>query len=757
LPGLNHLEIATADVGTLGKLLLREIGQISETIDVLAKFDTRGFTHLLTMQRTTRTESEAYYALRLTSEVSQSNKGCAIVFTETRDSACREVSKRGQNRLEWGNMKTWIVCLLLVSIGSAHSQIPDDLQKKADQGKAYAQEMIGSMYEMGEGVPQDYAQAMEWYKKAADQGDAGAQNFLGGMYQKGEGVPKDSAQALQWYKKSADRGLDIAQESIGEMYETGEGVPQNYAQALEWYRKAGDQGNPVAQHKLGDMYLKGEGVERDPAQALQWYHKVADKGNAYAQFKIGHMYETGDGVPQDYAQALEWYRKAAQEGGTYLTAGGISDAENALGDMFFSGKGVTQDYGRAREWYKKAAWEGNTDAQDAIGKIYLLGKGVPQDSDQSMQWYKNTADQGDAAAQDIMGEMYLLGHGVPQDYAQAMEWYKKAADQGNADAQDSIGQMYLLGCGVPKDNTMAMEWFKKAADQGDADALFRIGLMYRYGAGVPKDSNQATKYQKMAADQENAKIKNQIATMTANAPAPVAPLTPSIGQKISITLADGTVKAGKLVRIDPDGITILTDDGGGKVLFDSMGDTDKAMFGYSPTQVPIIPATKAAPSNISPPVQPDIASGGATSSSKANLGDTEENCIKQFGQPTMLVADDGRAKVEVFTKDELTLRFTFLDGKAVEINYQRPGKGPTGQSELSEEVVSELLAKNANGGVWVIQDKTAVNPVWSRDGAWATSNATVDGDYFDVRAIPLADEADKIMATADAKKATSGL
>jgi len=75
LPGLDHLEIAAADVGTLGKLLLREVGQISVAIDVLAKFDTGGFTHLLTMQRTTGTESEAYFALRLTTEVSRSNKG----------------------------------------------------------------------------------------------------------------------------------------------------------------------------------------------------------------------------------------------------------------------------------------------------------------------------------------------------------------------------------------------------------------------------------------------------------------------------------------------------------------------------------------------------------------------------------------------------------------------------------------------------------------------------------------------------------
>jgi TPR repeat protein len=38
------------------------------------------------------------------------------------------------------------------------------------------------MYEKGQGLAQDYAEALKWYRKAADQGNADAQYGLGGMY-----------------------------------------------------------------------------------------------------------------------------------------------------------------------------------------------------------------------------------------------------------------------------------------------------------------------------------------------------------------------------------------------------------------------------------------------------------------------------------------------------------------------------------------------------------------------------------------------
>ena len=52
----------------------------------------------------------------------------------------------------------------------------------AEQGIAGAQHFLGFMYGAGLGVPQDYAEAVRWYRRAAEQGDASAQNNLGVMY-----------------------------------------------------------------------------------------------------------------------------------------------------------------------------------------------------------------------------------------------------------------------------------------------------------------------------------------------------------------------------------------------------------------------------------------------------------------------------------------------------------------------------------------------------------------------------------------------
>ena len=78
----------------------------------------------------------------------------------------------------------------------------DALRKHADQGFAEAQFSLGFMYENGQGVPQDDAQAVSWYRKAADQGLANALYNLGFMYSIGFGVPQDHAQAASWFRRA---------------------------------------------------------------------------------------------------------------------------------------------------------------------------------------------------------------------------------------------------------------------------------------------------------------------------------------------------------------------------------------------------------------------------------------------------------------------------------------------------------------------------------------------------------------------------
>ena len=106
-----------------------------------------------------------------------------------------------------------------------------------------AQFSLGVMYDNGEGVPQDNAEAVKWYRLAAEQGDADAQFNLGRMYDNGEGVPQDYAEAVKWYRLAAEQGDADAQFNLGLMYEKARVVPQDYAEAVKWYRLAAEQGD----------------------------------------------------------------------------------------------------------------------------------------------------------------------------------------------------------------------------------------------------------------------------------------------------------------------------------------------------------------------------------------------------------------------------------------------------------------------------------------------------------------------------------
>ena len=88
----------------------------------------------------------------------------------------------------------------------------DELRKLAEQGDAYAQYLLGSRDHIGEGVPEDDAQAMRWYERAANQGYVDAQAAAGAYYWAGRGVPKDLTRAYFWSTLALHQG-DTSMES----------------------------------------------------------------------------------------------------------------------------------------------------------------------------------------------------------------------------------------------------------------------------------------------------------------------------------------------------------------------------------------------------------------------------------------------------------------------------------------------------------------------------------------------------------------
>lgn len=116
----------------------------------------------------------------------------------------------------------------------------------------------------------DYQTAFQKFMPAAEGGNADAQVNVGAMYANGEGVEQNFAEALKWYRLSAEQGNAAAQNRLGSMYDDGVGIAQNFEEAAKWYRRSADQGNVGAQINLGAMCAKGVGVPKDYVLAYMW-------------------------------------------------------------------------------------------------------------------------------------------------------------------------------------------------------------------------------------------------------------------------------------------------------------------------------------------------------------------------------------------------------------------------------------------------------------------------------------------------------
>jgi TPR repeat protein len=207
-------------------------------------------------------------------------------------------ARRNTKGIPYGQLNP---ALAIPACESAVRQYPNSQRLSFQLGRAYSKSG-------------NFVAALQQFRKAAEQGYPMAEYNLGLMYENGEGVAKDYAEAAVWFRKAAEQGNALAQNSLGTMYAYGQGISENFAEAMKWYRKAADQGNARAQNNLAAVYANGQGAPKNDTEAVKWYRKAADQGDTSAQTSLGRMYENGQGVSQNSAEAMKWWRKAAEQG-----------------------------------------------------------------------------------------------------------------------------------------------------------------------------------------------------------------------------------------------------------------------------------------------------------------------------------------------------------------------------------------------------------------------------------------------------------
>ncbi len=148
------------------------------------------------------------------------------------------------------------LAVLLAHLALPASAAPLDDRLAADLATRPAQqarllasapaEAIGAAYEWGEGVPQDYAAALAWYRRAAEAGGARALVQIGVLLENGMGTERDLPAAAVLFRQAAAAGEVEGSVRLGMLYEWGRGVSQDRCQAAQLYRDAAARGHAGA-------------------------------------------------------------------------------------------------------------------------------------------------------------------------------------------------------------------------------------------------------------------------------------------------------------------------------------------------------------------------------------------------------------------------------------------------------------------------------------------------------------------------------
>jgi len=123
----------------------------------------------------------------------------------------------------------------------------------------------------------DHDQALKWFRKAAEAGNVDAEFELGTRYEAGEGVEQNYVEAAYWYRRASEHvpnlgGAGQARFHLGLLYMNGEGVPPDFVSAYMWFTLSGND------HYLTTVqrFMTSSQVSRAQQLAAEWQKQHPD-------------------------------------------------------------------------------------------------------------------------------------------------------------------------------------------------------------------------------------------------------------------------------------------------------------------------------------------------------------------------------------------------------------------------------------------------------------------------------------------------
>lgn len=369
-------------------------------------------------------------------------------------------------------MRIFIIAILLWCSPCLYAQDRPTFEQAwqaAQNGEPNGYFLLGFFYYQGEGVTQNFTEAIKWFKKAANNGLCNSYGFLGACYI----TQKNYVEAINWFKKAIDNG-DCCYADLGACYlQLGK-----FTEAIPWLKKGIDDKRPEYYVSLGQCYY----FLQNYTEAIPWLKKAADKGITDSYFTLGLSFY----FLKNYTEAIIWFEKAANNG--------VSQAYAYLGQAYYE----QQNYAEAFKWIKKAVDVKDPFSYGTLGDMYYYGLGTAVNQNEAFRLAKIGSEHEDASAMVLLAKIYGEGKGAPKNVAESFKWEKKAAEKEFIGAFLGLGIMYEEGIGTHKNTEEAINWYKKAFDKGVSNAPMFLCTTYY----SQKDYAEAKKWAELTINQK---------------------------------------------------------------------------------------------------------------------------------------------------------------------------------------------------------------------------------------------------------------
>ncbi|CAE7157117.1 SEL1L [Symbiodinium pilosum] len=368
------------------------------------------------------------------------------------------------------------------------------LKMAANRQHSGALALLGYMYCLGLGTPQNLETAYAYFVTAASSNDPLGHNGLGYIYFRGTNAQARNLRlAFKHFNESAFGGSSDGMFNLASMYLTGSGTEQSFQKAVLYYTQALDRGHTPAAYSLAVMHLNGIGTVRDCDIAVKLLKKVCERGE-WVSSKLVSAYDFSEKQPDRAALMFLKLAEAGHEVSQMNVAHLFDHGQASLlspeapsadhpparhDDFFWETSPRLQNQNVAQRFYELSAEQGSASSELRLGDYAYYGWGMsarfteaplPSESEQ-VEAARPESSDGEGWDDFPLPSIYTNDkvelHPQAVDYEEALARYRKTADM-----------------------TVTGEWMQSFV----ARASFNLGFMHQFGIGIVQDLNMAKQH-----------------------------------------------------------------------------------------------------------------------------------------------------------------------------------------------------------------------------------------------------------------------